>query len=37
MDPLAIVPSRPWYRRPSLYIGVVVVLAIAAIVTLIVL
>ena len=27
---MAIVPSRPWFRRPSVWIGVVVLLAVAA-------
>lgn len=29
MDPLAIMPRRPWYRYASLWVGVVAVIAIA--------
>jgi hypothetical protein len=29
MDLMGIVPSRPWYRRPLVWIGVIVLLAAA--------
>jgi hypothetical protein len=30
MDLMGIVPSRPWYRRPWLWVGLVAALVVAA-------